>query len=421
MAKLPKNSLVSLLPLFLVLIIDTMGLGLIVPVLSPLFMVKTGSILSPDVTMGMRDFGYGLTLTCFAVFLFLGAPFWGDLSDRIGRKKVLIFCLVGTAFGSLICGIAIVMKSFWLLIFGRCFSGYVAGSQGIAQAVIADISTQENKAKNIGIMTFTICIGFVLGPIVGAYFSDSRLFPWFNYSTPFFIDMVLALLNAGYLWLAFKETFYPKIQANIHWIKGFLVFIHAFKRKEIQLLSWVFFLEQCGFVIYFTFVTLFLVQHFAYTQRGVGYFMALFGLVWAIASLLVIPLLLRFLAMDKIVRIFLALTLLGLLGAFFDSELVQWLMVIPIGLGDGICYAVLLAIFSNLTHVDEQGEIMGITNSIAAAAWGIAGLATGVSSSLSMSLPLLLASALIFVGLVLFVVWQKQQRVRPGESPRLNP
>ncbi|MGB6977100.1 MAG: MFS transporter [Gammaproteobacteria bacterium] len=399
-------SIISLLPLFLVLVIDTMGLGLIIPVLSPLFMIKTGSILSSDVMVGMRDFWYGLMLTCFAVFLFLGSPFWGDLSDRLGRKKVLIFCLVGTAAGSLICGIAITIKSLWLLIFGRCFSGYVAGSQVIAQAVIADVSTAENKAKNIGIMVFAICIGFILGPLLGAYFSDPRVFPWFNYATPFYIDAVLAMLNASYLWLAFKETFYPKVKSAINWTKGFLVFARAFRRKEIRLLSWVFFLEQFGFVIYFTFTMLLLVQNFSYTQRGVGHFLAYFGVIWAIASLLVIPLMMRFLTAEKVVLLFLSITLLGMIGAFFHLELIQWIMATPILMGDGVVYAVLIAIFSNRTNENEQGEIMGITNSIAAAAWGFGGLAAGMSSAINLFLPILLASVMILISLVIFAIWR---------------
>ena len=81
-------------PLFLVLVIDTMGIGLIFPVLSPLFMSKTSGIIPAHLSIGARDLLYGLTLASYAIFMFVGAPFLGDLSDHLGRKKVLLICLL---------------------------------------------------------------------------------------------------------------------------------------------------------------------------------------------------------------------------------------------------------------------------------------------------------------------------------------
>src|SRR5580658_5552191 len=96
---LKHNKFMILAPLFLVLVIDTMGAGIIFPILSPLFMTPSESILPLATSENMRQFWYGATLTSWALLMFIGAPFLGDLSDRIGRKKVLVLCLVGDALG----------------------------------------------------------------------------------------------------------------------------------------------------------------------------------------------------------------------------------------------------------------------------------------------------------------------------------
>jgi len=108
--------------------------------------------------------------------MFVGAPILGDLSDQIGRKKVLLICLLGTACGFFICAIGIKYAIVSVLIVGRGLGGLMAGCMPIAQAAIIDISTPENKLKNISSITLALCLGFAIGPMVGGYFSNHRCF-----------------------------------------------------------------------------------------------------------------------------------------------------------------------------------------------------------------------------------------------------
>ena len=145
---LKHNKFMTLAPLFLVLVIDTMGAGIIFPILSPLFMTPSESILPLATSENMRQFWYGATLSSWAVLMFIGAPFLGDLSDRIGRKKVLVLCLLGDSLGFILSGFGIQKSLLSFIIIGRLVSGFFSGSQSIAQAVIADIlSKAEAQAE----------------------------------------------------------------------------------------------------------------------------------------------------------------------------------------------------------------------------------------------------------------------------------
>src|SRR4051794_29160087 len=100
---LQKKQIYSMVGLFIVILIDTMGFGIIFPVISPLFLNTTSPMLPANTSLGMRDLDYGLTLGIFSVFMFLTGPILGDLSDQLGRKKVILFCLFGSAISALIC------------------------------------------------------------------------------------------------------------------------------------------------------------------------------------------------------------------------------------------------------------------------------------------------------------------------------
>ena len=144
------NPRITLITLFMIIVIDAMGFGIIFPVLSPLFLAPDG-LLGPHASMALRDALYAFTLGLFAVFMFVGTPIFGDLSDSYGRKIMLFLCMAGTAVGALSCAAGIVWSSLTLVFLGRAIGGITAASQSIAQAVIMDVSTETNKTKNLSI------------------------------------------------------------------------------------------------------------------------------------------------------------------------------------------------------------------------------------------------------------------------------
>ena len=156
------GNLRAVLPLFLVIFIDAMGLAIMFPILTPIFMNLHvhGGILAAGASLLVRNIFYGVTLCIFPLFMFFGTPFLGDLSDHIGRKKVLIICLLGATVSYFLSGLSVDFKVVWLLLVSRAVAGFTAGSQPIAQAAIIDVSPPDKKALNLSLLLFPAALGF---------------------------------------------------------------------------------------------------------------------------------------------------------------------------------------------------------------------------------------------------------------------
>ncbi len=260
-----KNFWMMAGPVLLVIFIDGMGLGLVVPVLNAILFDSgshffTGTPLSPL----MHNMIYGLTIALYMFCWFFGAAFLGDLSDKIGRKKSLLICLLGAAFSYLVSALAVVTHSLTLLLLGRIIGGFTSGSQPIAQAAIVDLSSEADKARNIGYVLMSMSLGFILGPLLGGLLADKQLMPWFNYSTPFYFTAIISLLNAVLLLIWFKET--SVIQSGAFSIRinhAINIFISAFKHEKVAKLSVIFAIFIFGWSGFYTFAPLFLMRTFS--------------------------------------------------------------------------------------------------------------------------------------------------------------
>ena len=234
-----QRSILQLFPLFLVIMIDSMGLGILFPIMSDLLINQNSGFLSAPTSELIRELLFGVTIGIFMIAWFFGSAILGDLSDGIGRKKSLLICLFGAGCGYLISAIAIVCHSLMFLIVGRIIAGFTAGSQPIAQAAIVDVSSEEHRARNIGYVLFAVSIGFVLGPFAGGFFSNQSLCSWFSDATPLFFASILSFVSLGLLYFLFQETFVKSRDVKLRLTHAIQIFSDAFKSKRIRALSLV--------------------------------------------------------------------------------------------------------------------------------------------------------------------------------------
>ena len=156
-----KDSLRGFIPLFLILFVDAIGVGIFFPIMAVAFMNPSSHFLAHDVSTAMRTLDYGLMVSVFMLCWFLGAAVLGDYSDIRGRKYCLMICLTGTAIGYFFSYLALAWHSIWLLILGRIVAGLTAGSQSIAQAAIVDGSSAHRLNINIkGLCSLGYLFGF---------------------------------------------------------------------------------------------------------------------------------------------------------------------------------------------------------------------------------------------------------------------
>ncbi len=389
-----EKALSSMLPLFFVLLIDGMGLGLLFPILNTILIEPQAGFLPVDTSVGVRDFCYGLTIGIFMICWFFGAAILGDLSDNVGRKKSLLICLVGAFLGYLLSAVAIVFHSFWLLVIGRIIAGFTAGSQPIAQAAIVDVSSDEHKARNIGLILLSVSLGFVFGPICGGLLSNDQLVSWFGFETPMYFAAGLALLNAVFLHFAFTETFTNAHQKmNIKWHHAVHVFISAFKHPSIKKYSLVLLVMIFGWSNYFSFISLYLLQTYHYTAMQNSLFLAVMGLGFSAGCGYIVDFCTKRYSFDGVVIIGLLITAaLVLLTLVSTDEWVAWVATFLIGISLSVAYSVLLTIFSNQVGANEQGWVMGVTGSIMALCFGLTSIFTGLIAQVGAVLPMLLAT-----------------------------
>lgn len=374
-----------LLPLFMVIFVDVVGLCLVFPILAPLFYDPRLAILPASFNLPMRNFLYGLMLLMWPLFMFICAPILGDLSDRLGRKQVLLICLFGEAISYLLGAMAITSSSIIIFFLSRILSGAFSGSQPIAQAAIADISSIATKTRNMSNIVLASTLGVVLGPLLSGATTQSNWVTWFNATTPFQIAAITALLNAVLLMITFKETHEVRRTQKINIFKGLILLVEAFKDNIIRSLSLAFFASQLSWSLYFQSLAYFLVKQYHFSTAYIGIFYSVLGLASAMALTYGIRILLKLFKVNK--SIFLIGSILQVLGAVlvFTSNLlaIQYLAVVVSGIGISFTYTVSLSMYSNQVSPERQGSIMGISAAVVGCAWAITALLSGLLSSIN--------------------------------------
>lgn len=394
-------ALLKLFPLFLIIAIDSMGLGILFPILSDLLINHHSSFLPTNSSDFTRELLYGVTIGIYMIAWFFGSAILGDLSDGYGRKKSLLICLIGATIGYGISAVAIVFHSLLFLIVGRVIAGFTAGSQPIAQAAIVDVSTDETRARNIGYVLLACSIGFVFGPIAGGVLSDSHILSWFNYATPLYFAGILSFINCILLLLTFQETFTKthKVKLRLHY--AIKIFMDAFKSKRIRLLSVVLLIENAAWSEYFTFISQLLLRRFNYSVQEVSLFVAVLAIGFCVGfGLLVNPVAKRFNHKKAVMLNLLITSALCFITAITHFIPVVWITAVMIGMSASLVYSLLITIFSNQVSDAEQGWVMGITNSVGALSFGVTSLISGFAADWSPALPIYLG----FIGFALAAI-----------------
>jgi DHA1 family tetracycline resistance protein-like MFS transporter len=338
--------------IFITLLIDIMGWGLIIPVMADLIAQLKGIPVNQASTYG------AFLLSVFAVAQFIFAPIVGNLSDRYGRRPVLLLSLLGFGIDYII--LALAPTYGWLFI-GRIIAGMTGASFTTATAYIADVSPDETtRAKNFGLVGAAFGLGFVLGPALGAFLST-----W-GIRAPFYAAAALCLINCVYGYFLLPESLSKENRRPFEWKRanpfGSLKFLT--QHSEISMLALSFFLIYLGAQAVQGNWNFFTIYRFNWSEKMVGISLAVVGvLVGAVQgglTRIVVPKI----GNEKSIYIGLGLYALGLILFSFASE--GWMMfafLVPYCLG-GICGPSLQSVISVHVPPNQQGELQGSLTSL---------------------------------------------------------
>ncbi|MCL4165170.1 UNVERIFIED_CONTAM: hypothetical protein GTU68_044114, partial [Idotea baltica] len=244
--------------------IDAMGIGLIIPVMPDLITELGGGTLAQAAIWG------GILSTTFAVMQFLFGPVMGGLSDRYGRRPVLLLALIVMALDYVLMAVA---GTIWLLLFGRIIGGITAATQSTASAYMADISAPHERAARFGLVGAAFGAGFVLGPLLGGLLAE------YGTRAPFWLAAILAASNAVFGWVVLKETVTDKNRRLFKLSRANpLGALRQLGRLPgaTQLLL-VYFIYHIGFAVYPAVWPYFGRERFEWTPATIGLSLALFG------------------------------------------------------------------------------------------------------------------------------------------------
>ena len=391
-----------LIILMLTIIIEMMGFLLVFPLFPALFISSNASLVEIHTSMFARHLYYCIALSVWPIGAFFGSPYLGALSDKIGRRKVLIICLILNGLSYAIAAISINLHYLILFFLSRLLSGFFGGSYDIVQAATADISTPELKARNMGLITFAVAIGIILGPIIASFTSSPDIFHWFSITTPFWIAFCLAMFNAAGVAVLFKDTYQVKKGMSIHLITLFSEFLFIFRDRRVIKFGVVFFLLNLGWGLYMTAIPLILVQIFHFSTQFTGVFYCVLGVGCALAILFIQPMVLKRFSLKKIY--FYAIIMMGIMllaAGIFQNLKEEWITVFILGLLEILCYSSILAITSNAVTNKEQGKTMGGLGAVTSIAFLFDGFLLLWLSNIEIFLPILAAAIACFLSGIL--------------------
>lgn len=390
----------SLSVIFITIFIDLMGFGILIPIL-PTFASKD---------LGVSDFGIGLIVAVFSLMQFIFNPMLGKLSDKVGRRPIILATQILTAISYLIFAFA---ESFTVLLFSRMLAGLGGSNIGVAQAYIADITSKEERSKGMGLIGAAFGLGFVFGPVIGALLSK------YGYHIAGIGSAFFTFSAFAFAFFNLPESIKEKNENKIE-IKIFdLNFAKKiFANPKLSFLIFLFFLIIFSFAnIYGTFAILGY-KFYGFSDQQNGILFGISGIVGVIVQAAFIRILSQKFS-DFFIVIFGTIFMtagLGLLpygGNFLGVALV----ISVLSVGSGILQPIIPSMISKLSPENQQGAVLGFSQSVSALARVLGPLWGGFSFEvLGYQFPFLTGAFFTLIALIACFYFMRSEKFGKQEN-----
>jgi DHA1 family tetracycline resistance protein-like MFS transporter len=366
-----------LVVIFTTVFIDLVGFGIVIPVL-PFYAEGTAFNATPRTV--------GLLFASYSIMQLIFSPVLGGLSDKHGRRPVLLLSIIGTGLGFLILGFA---KTIVMLFVGRILDGITGGNISTAQAYIADITTEENRAKGMGMIGAAFGLGFIFGPAIGGILSR-----W-GIQVPFIFAAVLCFANAMLLYFTLPETVTPDHPAKNSAARGRSLrnVMLSLKQPRLAFVLVIYFMFIVAFSIMTTAFSLYTMFRFGYDEQHTGYLFAYVGLIAVIIQGGLIGRLVKRFGELPLVIVGAFCFAISLFAVPFVGPAAGGLAALLVGggvfsMGNSLATPALTSLASKSAGPAQQGVVLGVTQSTAS-------LARAVGPSLA---ALLISSSIAHLG-----------------------
>ena len=340
----------SLLLIFLAVFIDLIGFGILIPIL-PTIAVKD---------FNASEFQIGLLVAVFSFVQFIFNPFFGSVSDKKGRKPIIVICLLLSSLSYLIFAFA---GSYLVLIISRIVAGLGGSSISVAQAYIADITTKENRSRGMGMIGAAFALGFVFGPLIGGFLSE------YGIAVIGYTGAAFSFIAFLITWFVLPESLKEKSEGKSRSILNFKAILEVLRRPAIGIVIIVFFIITFSMSNIFGTFSLLGYADYHLTDMQIGIIFGIMGVFSAISQTGLIHLLSK---RYKEVTIISFGTLLIFISMLLMPNSTGYAMLGVVSgvftLGTGLLIPTSLSLLSKVTPDNEQGTILGINQSVSALA-----------------------------------------------------
>ena len=345
------NKKSSVIFILITILIDCIGFGIIIPIMPALIKELTGASLSEASKYG------GWLLVAYSIMQFIFAPVLGALSDKFGRRPILLISLFGLGVDYIFLAFAPTIGLFFL---GRIFAGLSGASITTASAYIADVSAPEKRAQNFGLIGAAFGLGFIIGPVIGGIFSQYGL------RIPFMIAAGLSLINWLYGFFILPESLKPENRRAFSWKRANPVGALLQIKKYPSLIG----LLASLLILYFaaqstqTIWSYYTIEKFSWNATWVGYSLGFVGIMVSLVQGGLIRIIIPKLGNKKAIQVGLSLYVVGFASfALASSGWMMFAFIVPYALA-GITGPAIQGIISTQIPPNAQGELQGIMTAL---------------------------------------------------------
>lgn len=363
--------------------VDVLGFSIVIPTL-PYYLTEFGA--TPTTIT--------LLFSVFSFCAFLSAPLLGSISDKIGRRPILLISIFSTSIGWFVFASAV---SIPMLFAGRMIDGLAAGNFTTAQSYLVDIANndEQERMKNLGIIGATFGVGFIIGPVLGGLLSTV------SHAFPFYFAGTLALINGISAFLFLEESNHQRRSTPIRY-NPIMPILRAYRNITLRPLYIKWFLYSLSFVVVQSTFAMFTQQAFSYTSFQTGMLFTAIGVIIAVnQTLLLQKFWIKRFTNHQLELIMLGMTLIGLIMSA-SSSLLLFLAALPfVGSGQAVYRVVVANEAIHRSDPTMRGEIMGTIASVMTAAMVISPLLAGILFEQNIILPFLAGALAVFLALII--------------------
>lgn len=335
--------------MFAIVLVNMLAFSIVVPLLPYLAKVT-----------GASEFTSGLLVAAYPLAQLVGAPVLGRLSDRYGRKPVLLVSILGTAIGFVVLALA---RSLPLLFLSRIIDGLTGGNITVAQAYIADVTEREQRGRALGLIGAAFGLGFIVGPVTGGLLSE------ISYSLPAWVGAALSAVNLLAVVLFLPESLTAEARERLARLRRKVfdvsAFRHAFSHRRVGPILGVRAVTGVSFAIFETVFALWAIAALSLSARDTGIMLGYVGLISVGVQGGLIGVLTRHFSDDNLLLWSVALSgVCLLLWGFVPSVLLLALLIPPLSLGLAVGQTVMTSALSKAVEADEVGGVLGVQTSI---------------------------------------------------------